>query len=70
MITFPDSPRLSRGSIVLANTATGTVQCTIPLQYNSDTLTRTAWVQIVGGECRDLLEALRLKESPVERFTT
>ena len=50
MTTFPGSPRLLKGGIVLLNPTTGAVQRIIALQYNPDTLTRTLQVQSIGTE--------------------
>jgi len=66
MTTFPGSPRLLKGGIVLVDANTGLVQRIITLQYNPDTLTRTLQVQSTGGEGGDRSEALRLKGPPVE----
>lgn len=66
MTTFPGSPRLLKGGIVLLDPTTGAVRRIIALQYNPDTLTRTLQVQGVGGEGGDRGEALRLKGPPVE----
>jgi hypothetical protein len=64
--TFPNSPRLLKGGIVLIDPNTSTVQRIIALQYNPDTLTRNLQVQGIGQESGDRLEALRLKGPPVE----
>ncbi len=67
MTTFPNSPKLLKGRIVLVDpTSTSIVQRSIALQYNPDTLTRTLQVQGVGGEGGNRSEALRLKGPPVE----
>ncbi len=66
MTTFPGSPRLLKGGIVLVDPTTSTVQRIIALQYNPDTIIRTLQVQGVGGEGSDRSEALRLKGPPVE----
>ncbi|AFY34122.1 hypothetical protein [Calothrix sp. PCC 7507] len=66
MSTFPGSPRLLKGGIVLIDANTSAVQRIITLQYNPDSLSRTLQVQGVGGESGDRLEALRLKGPPVE----
>jgi hypothetical protein len=65
MTTFPGSPRLLKGGIVLVDPTTGAVQRVITLQYNPDTLTRTLQVQ-GAAEGGDRSEALRLKGPPVE----
>ena len=66
MTTFPGSPKLIKGGIVLLNPSTSAVQRIISLQYNPDTLTRTLQVQGTGGDSGDRSEALRLKGPPVE----
>lgn len=66
MNTFPGSPRLNKGGIVLMDPDTGLVLNIIPLQYNADMLTRTLQPQVSGGESGDRVEALRLKGPPVE----
>lgn len=66
MTTFPGSPRLLKGGIVLIDPNTSVVQRIIVMQYNPDTLSRTLQVQGVGGEGGDRQEALRLKGPPVE----
>lgn len=69
MTTFPGSPRLLKGGIVLMNPGASRAQRIIALQYNPDTLTRTLQAQGTGGESGDRLEALRLKGPPVETFS-
>ncbi len=66
MTTFPGSPRLLKGGIVLIDPNTSAVQRIIALQYNPDTLTRSLQVKGVGTEGGDRSEALRLKGPPVE----
>ena len=66
MSTFPGSPRLLKGGIVVLDPVSATVLRVIPLQYNPDTLTRTLQIKGVGPESGDRLEALRLKGPPVE----
>ena len=65
MTTFPGSPRILKGGIVLLDPVTAAVLRIIALQYNPDTLSRTLQMQAVGGE-GDRLEALRLKGPPNE----
>ena len=65
MSTFPNSPKLIKGGIVLLDPETSALQRIIALQYNPDTLTRTLQAQGVG-ETSDRSEALRLKAPPVE----
>jgi len=66
MTTFPGSPKLIKGGIVLVDPTTSVVQRIIALQYNPDTISRTLQVQGVGPEGGDRSEALRLKGPPVE----
>lgn len=65
MSTFPGSPRLLKGGIVLLNPETGAVQRIIVLQYNPETVSRTLAPQVATGD-GDRSEALRLKGPPVE----
>lgn len=65
MTTFPNSPRLLKGGIVLIDPESGTVLRIISLQYNPDTLSRTLQVKGIG-EGGDRSQALRLKGPPVE----
>jgi hypothetical protein len=64
--SFPNSPRLIKGGIVLLDPGSSAVQGIITLQYNPDTLSRTLQSQAVelGGQNRS--EALRLKGPPIE----
>lgn len=66
MTTFPNSPKLLKGGIVLIDPITSAVRRIIALQYNPDTLSRALQVKGVGGESGDRSEALRLKGPPVE----
>jgi hypothetical protein len=66
MSTFPGSPRLLRGGLVLVDPGSGAVLRIVALQYNPDTLTRSFQIRGVGQESGDHLEALRLKGPPVE----
>ena len=66
MTTFPNSPRLLKGGIVLIDPGSGAVLRIIALQYNPDTLSRTLQVKGAGAEGGDRSEALRLKGPPVE----
>jgi hypothetical protein len=66
MTTFPNSPRILKGGLVLLDPNTATVRRIIVLQYNPDTLTRTLQVQGVSAQEGDRSEALRLKGPPVE----
>jgi hypothetical protein len=66
MTTFPNSPRLLKGGMVLLDSASGRVQRVIPLQYNPETLSRSLQVQGVNVDSGDRSEALRLKGPPIE----
>ena len=69
MSTFPGSPRILKGGLVLLNPDTFAVvpNGIIVLQYNPDTLSRT--LKIKGAEeSGDRSEALRLTGPPVETF--
>ena len=66
MTTFPGSPKLLKGGLVLIDPDTWAVRRIIALQYNPDTLSRTLQIQSVGSEGGDRSEALRLKGPPVE----
>ncbi|MGI9182854.1 MAG: hypothetical protein ACR2H9_20445 [Longimicrobiaceae bacterium] len=66
MTTFPNSPRLVKGGIVLLDPRSAEIRRIIVLQYNPDSLSRTLQSQAVelGGQNRS--EAMRLKGPPVE----
>src|SRR5216684_2537440 len=69
MSTFPGSPRVLKGGLVLLDPDTFAVLANgvIVLQYNPDTLSRTLKIQ-GAEEGGDRSEALRLKGPPVETF--
>ncbi len=67
MTTFPNSPRLLKGGIVLIKADTGDVKRIIALQYNPETLTRTLKGQTLG-EDSDRSQAMRLTGPPVETY--
>lgn len=66
MTTFPNSPRVLKGGLVLVNPASQAPERVIVLQYNPDTLTRTLAPQAVGAESGDRSTPLRLKAPPTE----
>jgi hypothetical protein len=68
MTSFPNSPRLLKGGLVLIDPDSSAVQRIITLQYNPDTLTRSLQIQGVAAEGGggDRSEAMRLKGPPVE----
>jgi hypothetical protein len=67
MTTFPRSPRLLKGGIVLVDPGTGQVWRIIALQYNPETLTRTLQAKALGEDA-DRSQALRLTGPPVETY--
>src|SRR5580698_7228766 len=69
MSTFPGSPRVLKGGLVLLDPTTFAVKANgiIVLQYNPDTLTRTLKVKGIS-EGGDRSEALRLTGPPTETF--
>ncbi|MFE2407780.1 hypothetical protein ACFXDE_05480 [Kitasatospora sp. NPDC059408] len=68
MTALPEAFNPVRGGFVLVDPDRGTVQRTIPFQYNPDTLTRTLTPQGIGSEPGDRLEVLRLKGPAHEQF--
>jgi hypothetical protein len=69
MNTFPGSPKLLKGGVVLMDAASGAIQRIIPLQYNPQSLNRSLEVQSVSGEGANRSEALRLTGPPVETIS-
>jgi len=65
MSTFPGSPKLLRGGLVLVDPVSGAVVRVIALQYNPDTLSRTLQPKAVT-DAQDRSQALRLTGTPVE----
>ena len=68
MTTFPGSPRLLKGGIVLVDPTGGAVLRVIALQYNPATLQRSLTARTVGEEA-DRSQALRLIGPPQETYT-
>ncbi|MDB5732074.1 MAG: hypothetical protein JWQ03_1969 [Variovorax sp.] len=66
MSTFPNSPKLIKGGLVIVDAATARVLRIISLQYNSDSLTRSLQPQTAGGEAKDRVEPMRFKGPAVE----
>src|SRR5262249_30058625 len=68
MSSFPNSPKLLKGGIVLIDPDTADVRRIISLQYFPDSVTRSLQVQGVSGEGGggDRSEILRLKGPPIE----
>jgi hypothetical protein len=65
-VSFPRSPRLLKGGIVLVDAASGAIQRIVALQYNPDSITRTLQAVSMGTESANRSEATRLKGPPVE----
>jgi hypothetical protein len=65
MSSFPGSPRLVRGGLVLIDPVSAAIKRTIVLQYNPDSLSRTLQVQALA-ESGDRSQAMRIKGPPVE----
>lgn len=69
MTTYPNSPKLIKGGIVLLDSETAQVKDIISLQYNPETMTRSFQIQGAdGSEGGDRSQALRLKGPPVESY--
>ena len=66
MTTFPNSPRVLKGGLVLVDPGSGTLVRVIVLQYNADTLTRTLQPQAIGGDGQDRSQPLRLRGPAIE----
>lgn len=65
MTSFPGSPRVLKGGIVMIDPSSGAILRVIALQYNPDQISRTLKI-LAAGEGGDRLEALRLKGPPNE----
>jgi hypothetical protein len=66
--TFPGSPKLLKGGIVLVDPGSGAVRGAIAFQYNPETLSRSFQVQAAGAEGGDRSQALRVKGPAVESY--
>ncbi|TBW12975.1 hypothetical protein E0E50_01525 [Azotobacter chroococcum subsp. isscasi] len=66
MTSFPNSPRVLKGGLVLIDLESARVQRIISLQYNPDSLSRSLQLQATGGEGGNRSEALRFKGPAVE----
>ena len=65
MTSFPGSPQLLKGGLVLIDPDTAVVQRVITLQYNPDTLSRSLQIKAIN-EGGDRSEVMRLTGPPVE----
>jgi hypothetical protein len=67
MSSFPNSPKLLKGGLVVLDSATGAVKRTITLQYNPDTLSRSYQVRTAGGDsAAERTHALRVIGPAIE----
>ncbi|WP_133718783.1 CIS tube protein [Methylocaldum gracile] len=66
MTTFPNSPRVLKGGLVLIDPESARVLRIISLQYNPDSLSRTLQIQSAGGEAGNRSEPMRFKGPAVE----
>lgn len=67
MSSFPGSPKLIKGGIVVVNADSAAVEKIISLQYNPDSISRTLQMRGVGGEgAGNRSEPVRLAGPPVE----
>jgi hypothetical protein len=69
MSTFPNSPKLIKGGLVLIDPESAQVQRVISLQYNADSLTRKLQAQTTGGAGAERAEPTRFKGPPVETIS-
>lgn len=68
MTTFPNSPKVLKGGIVLIDAESARVLRIISLQYNPDSLSRSFQIQGAGGEGGNRSEALRFKGPAIETY--
>jgi hypothetical protein len=68
-MSFPRSPRLVHGGLVLVDPTTRAVSRIITLQYNPDSVSRTLQARGASAETGDRFEALRLTGPPIETIT-
>src|SRR5262245_52150329 len=66
MTTFPGSPKVLKGGLVLIDPESARVLRVVTLQYNPDSLSRTLQIQAAGGDGGQRLEPLRFKGPAVE----
>ena len=64
MTTFPGSPKLLKGGLVLVDPDSAAVRRVIVLQYNPETVSRSLQIPAAGEGAQT--EALRIKGPPVE----
>ena len=68
MSSFPPSPNILKGGIVLLDPLTSQVKQVIPLQYNPETISRSLEIKS-AGDGGDQTEALRLSGPPKETYS-
>jgi hypothetical protein len=68
MTTFPGSPKLLKGGIVLVDPESGALRGAIALQYNPETLSRSFQIQSTGQDTPDRSQPLRIKGPAVETY--
>jgi hypothetical protein len=66
MTTFPQSPLLTKGTILAINSTSKRLESVVSFQYNPETLSRALQIQAIESEGAARSEALRLKGAPVE----
>ncbi|MEO5658414.1 MAG: hypothetical protein ABIQ90_01275 [Polaromonas sp.] len=67
MTSFPNSPQLVKGGLVILDPASGAVRRTIALQYNPESLSRSYQVQGAGGDgAGQRAQPFRLKGPAIE----
>lgn len=69
MSSYPRSPRILKGGIVLLDPESAAIKRIIPLQYNPDSITRSLQIKGIESEDSDRSEALRLTGPPVETYS-
>jgi hypothetical protein len=65
-MTFPNSPKLIKGGVVLLDPESSRVIRVIPLQYNPASVSRSFQIQAVEGEGGERSQAFRLRGPAVE----
>jgi hypothetical protein len=68
MTTFPNSPRVLKGGLVLIDPESARVLRIISLQYNPETLSRSLQIEAASGETGQRSEPLRFKGPAVETY--
>jgi hypothetical protein len=66
MPTFPTSPKLIKGGVVLLDQESSRVMRVIPFQYNPASVSRSFQIQAVEGEGGERSQAFRLRGPAVE----